>query len=767
MNASLDLPDVTLCAVDCVNPVLALRALEVSMSHCRFGDVVFLSDTASQYQLDGCRMVNIRRLGSRPDYSHFVIKELGAHLRGSHMLLVQWDGYVVNPGAWRPEFLDHDFIGAPWGFHGDKHCVGNGGFSLRSRRLFDALLDERITDTDPEDEAIGRRYRELLERSHDVRFADASLAGSFSFETTYFNELPFGFHGLFNMWMFLSREELPSFVACLSSQTVSGPQFLRLGQNYLELGRRDEALIVLERRLVVRADDVEARRLLDRCKPATQPASRNAACSCGSGKRYKHCCAQQNPTGATIPSPADPNVLLKVAMEHHQSGRLDDAQALYRRLLDLGSNPIATQYLGVLAMQRGDPVGGEAQIRAAIASNPNVADFHNNLGLCLRLQNRYEDAVSAYQQAVALDPSYVPGWNNLGLDLQALNRVDEATMQFRRAIALQPDFAEAHWNLGLSLLAMGNYADGWREYEWRLRCRPFTEDQLVLRDIRPWQGEKLEGKTLLVRGEQGAGDSFQFVRFLPQLTRQGARVLLDVSPELMELAITADADAIPIDRNAPAPKADFYVNLMSLPFHLGVTIDNLPGSTPYLHASDERVAEWKRRIELYPGPRIGLVWGGAPKHANDRNRSCPLAMLRPLLDLSEFTWFSLQKGPPADQLRDLHLDQIVDLGPQLTTYADTAAVLMALDLLIAVDTSVVHLAGALGQPAWVMLPFAPDWRWMLDRGDSPWYPSLRLYRQSALGDWGSIVSRLLDSITSARHRPTLAPVELTSLYGQP
>lgn len=752
-----DLSSVTLCAVDCANPLLALRALDLCARQCRFAEVLFLSDSVDRYQLAGCRIELIPRIGSRAEYSRFILKELGRYCRTEHLLLVQWDGYIINPDAWRPEFLEYDYIGAPWGWYQDGHRVGNGGFSLRSRRLLEALLDEAIVDLDPEDEAIGRRYRTLLESKHGIRFAPEEMASEFSFETTYPKGRPFGFHGLFNMWMVIPPQDLADFVATLGSGSVSGPQFLRLGQNYLELGRRQEAAIVLKRRMEVTPADAEAQRLLALATQAVQQPSagsgsrapgRNEPCPCGSGKRYKQCCgslgADRSPASPVQREPGNAEAgLLQAAMARHQAGRLDDAEALYRQTLQANpANAVAQQYLGVLAMQRGNPVQGEALIREALATRPDIPDFHNNLGLCLRLQNRLDEAVLAYRQAIALNPDYAVGHNNLGLDLQALGQVQEARKHFEQALALQPQFAEAHWNLGLACLALGDLARGWAEYEWRLRCQPFVNDGLVLAGVPAWQGQPLAGKTLLVRREQGAGDTLQFLRFVPELIRRGARVLVDVTPDLAELAGTVAPAVELVDRAAPLPPVDYYINLMSLPYRLGITLDNLPSTVPYLRPDAARVAAWQARLASFPGQRIGLVWAGNPKHKNDHNRSCPLAALQPLFGLPDVAWFSLQKGEHAKQLAGLPHGHITDLGAELNSFADTAAALQALDLLITVDTSVAHLAGALGRPAWVLLPYAPDWRWMLERDDSPWYPSLHLFRQRSAGDWVGVIERL-------------------------
>lgn len=722
-----DLPQVTVCAIDCVNPLLALRALDISLHECRFADAVFLSDTADRYQLPGCRMVKIPRIASRAEYSRFVIKELGRHFRTSHLLVIQWDGYVINGKAWQEAFLEYDYIGAPWGFHTDQHRVGNGGFSLRSRRLFDALQDRDIVELDPEDDAIGRRYRPLLEGRHGIRFPSEDLARAFSFESMMPNGPPFGFHGLFNMWMVIPPHLLAEFVGALAPSSVTGPQMLRLGKNYIDLKRTEEAAIVLRRRLQVVPGDQEARQLLDRLG------------------------ADGSAVVPAVPAPpaADEGSLLQVALAHHQAGRLAEAETGYQRVLQLnGSNAVARQYLGVLAMQRGEPLKGETLIREAIAAMPGVPDFHNNLGLCLRQQDRLREAVLAYRQALALNPGYLPARNNLGLDLMAQAQVPEAAAEFEQAIAAEPKFAEAHWNLGLALLTLGELPRGWREYEWRLQCQPFGDDGLNLAGVAPWRGEPLAGKTLLVRREQGAGDTAQFLRFLPRLCDQGARVLLHVRPEMAVLARSVDPRVELVDPAALPPAPDYYANLLSLPRWLEVTLDALPGPMPYLHADPARSDVWRDRLAGYSGRRIGLVWGGNPKHKNDRNRSCPLAVFKPLLELPGISWFSLQKGEPARQLADIEPGKIVDLGAEFQDFADTAAALEALDLLITVDTSVAHVAGALGRPAWVMIPRAPDWRWLLDREDSPWYPSLRLFRQEGVSGWHGVRDRIAEALAA-------------------
>lgn len=416
-----ELPSVTLCAVDCLNPMLALRALDICGLQCNFGDVVFLSDTANQYKLDGCRMEVIPRIGSVAEYSRFVLKELGRYCNTEHMLLVQWDGYIINPQSWRPEFLEYDYIGAPWGWLQDDLCVGNGGFSLRSRRLFDALLDDEIIDLDPEDEAIGRRYRPLLESKYGIRFAPKVVAAAFSYETTYPEGAPFGFHGLFNMWAALPQQELAGFVAALANPSVASLQYIQLCKNYIELGCIEEAKMLLMQRLEVDADDVEAATLLASLSspqaglpPEQSLLGRNSPCPCGSGKRYKLCCgaiSEDLPAGTPLPA-GQIGFLLHNAMTHHHDGRLAEAEAGYHMILERQpKNATAMQYLGVLTRQRGDPIRAHQLNRRALDLRSYAADFLINLGMCLRLKGRLKEAEVCDSQAAALRLDYVPAQN--------------------------------------------------------------------------------------------------------------------------------------------------------------------------------------------------------------------------------------------------------------------------------------------------------------------------------------------------------------------
>ncbi len=417
-----DLPSVTLCAVDCLNPGLALRAIDICGLQCNFGDVVFLSDTASRYKLDGCRMVDIPRIGSVAEYSRFVVKELGRYFNTEFVLLVQWDGYIINPQSWRPEFLDYDYIGAPWGWYQDNHRVGNGGFSLRSRLLLDALRDEDIVALEPEDEAIGRRYRPLLEAKYGIRFAPEEIAEAFSYETVSPKGDPFGFHGLFHMWSVLPQQELQGFIAALANSSVASRQYFQLCKNYVELGCLEEAAVMLKRRMQVVPDDSESRELLAALSspqagvpPALAMLGRNDPCPCGSGKKYNECCGEiRESQSAAAPPPAGQIAFhLHNAMAHHHAGRLAEAEAGYRLVLEhKPKNATALQYLGVLSRQRGDNLRARQLNRRALDLRSYMADFLINLGAGLRRKGRMKEAQACDSYVAAIRPHDIPAHNN-------------------------------------------------------------------------------------------------------------------------------------------------------------------------------------------------------------------------------------------------------------------------------------------------------------------------------------------------------------------
>jgi tetratricopeptide (TPR) repeat protein len=740
----LELSSVTLCCVDTVNPELALRALRFSTSRVRFARALFLTDRAAD--APGIEVRSIAPLASREAYSEFVLKELVDHIDTGHVLLIQWDGYVVNPDAWHEPFLGCDYIGAKWSWHDDAHRVGNGGFSLRSRKLLAALRDPRIQLTGPEDETICRTFRPLLEHEYGIVFGSEALADAFAFEASYPLGKPFGFHGLFNFCRFMPAQELADLVPLFSSEIARSPQLLQLARNCMALGQWRPAAAIFLRILEVEPAHAEAAAALPlaaRNAAAGPAAGRNDPCPCGSGKRYKHCHgASTNVAVATAPL----EQRLREAIGLHQRGSSADkvsAETIYRDVLAAQpDNALALHFLGVIHYQRGELAAALPLLERAIALQPAEAEFHNNLGLALAASDRENDAIAAYRAALLLKPDHASAWNNLGLALQSRNEVGDAIDAFRRALAIVPGFAHARWNLSLACLLGGQFAEGWRDYDARLELPELGRDRH--RFPGPlWDGSSPAGKTLLVYPEQGLGDAVQFARYATLVSAAGARCVIRC-PEVLAPLFTSIPGIAQVSRDGePLPAYDAHLPLLSLPRIFGTTGESIPAAVPYIAVPEAKRAAARETVGPFATKRrIGVCWAGNPAHGNDRHRSIALTTLASLFAVPGIAWFSLQQGGPASQIAAARGAQNIVPLPVGIPLVDTAALIGELDLIITVDTSIAHLAGALARPAWVLLPFAPDWRWQLGREDSPWYPTLRLFRQSRPRDWPSVIARV-------------------------
>jgi len=389
-----------------------------------------------------------------------------------------------------------------------------------------------------------------------------------------------------------------------------------------------------------------------------------------------------------------------------------------------------------------------ADFEAALAAGPNPIVFYNR-GLALAALGRPAEAVASYDRTLALMASHAGAWSSRGVALQALNRHADAIASFDRAIALEPDFADAHFNKSLALLAMGDYPRGQTEYEWRWKRS--GAEHLRHNFGRPvWSGDdQLQRRTILLHAEQGLGDTIQFARYAPLLGRAGATIVLETHPELKPLLARLAGVRSVIARGEARPAHDVHCPLGSLPLAFKTELSSVPAEIPYVSADAERIARWRPRLEALGGPRVGLVWAGNAAHANDRNRSVPLALLRALWGADAARVVSLQRDLRAGDAEMLAAAPVLHLGPELADFDDTAAVVAGCDLLITVDTSVAHLAGAMGRPVWLLLPFSCDWRWTAASDRSPWYPSARLYRQPQPGDWESVVARVASDLPAA------------------
>jgi Flp pilus assembly protein TadD len=436
-------------------------------------------------------------------------------------------------------------------------------------------------------------------------------------------------------------------------------------------------------------------------------------------------------------APGDDDILAALAHAQAQMGRWENA------LETLTKRPPTADVLADRALalnEMGRHKEAETTANEALTIQPDHADALNALGLALNGQARLRDAEAIFRHMAdaGLGINNL-GLNNLGNVLKKQGRLDEAAACYRALLAQYPDAADIHFNLAHTLLLGGDLRQGFAEYEWRLTGGAAA---LPVRDLdRPrWHGEDWGDKTLLIHAEQGFGDTIQFARFLPELARRG-RVVAEIPRALVEAIGSVAGDARIVAKGDPLPAFDLHCPLISVAHELNIGLDDLDGR-PYLSADPRKAARWAERLN-HNALRIGVVWAGNPSHADDRNRSMAPSHLAPLWTIPGISWFSLQKDTP------IHPPSVPgpDLTPELGSFADSAAVLVNLDLLITVDTAMAHLAGALGVPCLLLLAHAPDWRWLLGRDDSPWYDSLRLIRQPRPGDWQSVVAEIKAYLT--------------------
>ena len=500
--------------------------------------------------------------------------------------------------------------------------------------------------------------------------------------------------------------------------------------------------------------------------------------------------------------------LFEQAIQHHQVGQLEQAKRKYQEILD--TNPQhadSSHLLGLVEYQYGNYVKAIEHIQQAVLIspeqpvflnnlgnvlkeigeldrsvqayqqaleiNPQYAEAHNNLGNVLKEMDRLDESLHAYQQALKINPQFVEGYYNIGVFFQEQRKVKESAQAYQKAIQIQPDYVEAHINLGVVLreqvrlkesiqahqkaiqiqpdyeeahinlaitfLLQGQLTAGWREFEWRRsRKRDFK---------RPlWDGTPLNGKSILIYAEQGFGDTIQFVRYIDLLPDANTIIIVVCQPELKTLFKSINRIDTLVTKGEDIPDSDVHVPLLSLPYMFNTTLDTIPSRIPYLYLNPE--ADSVFHLDDSHDLKIGIVWAGRPTHANDNNRSIDLKWFKCLLDIRNCEFFSLQVGERREDIKQHGCHHTIkDLGEQFTDFHHTASAILQLDLVISVDTAVAHLAGALGKAVWTLLPFVPDWRWMLDRSDSPWYPSMTLFRQKETGDWRPVFEQLRLALT--------------------
>jgi Flp pilus assembly protein TadD len=465
--------------------------------------------------------------------------------------------------------------------------------------------------------------------------------------------------------------------------------------------------------------------------------------------------------------------ILSEADQSREAGRIEEAKALYLQILSLDVRHAPSLFgLGTIAQNAGNSEVAEKMFRRAIAIDNKDAEYHFALGIALQTQGKLDEAIGEFRRVLELDAAHRLALFRLGNTLQLVGKLDEAIAAYQEILEIDPESPDAEfntgnvrrlqgrlgearehylkalqfdpgnfdarWNLGLLDLLEGNYPAGWLNYEARHQrttpnLRRFTQPQ--------WKGEPLNGERILLHAEQGLGDTIQFLRYVPMVNAAGGRVVLDVPAEVRRLAAAMEDVAAVIATGEAIPEFDWQCPLLSLPLAFGTTLDTIPNDVPYLVVPNEPQEAAAKRAWTEHGLRVGLVWAATTRQFEDSDRSIPLSLFESVLSSPNTNFFSLQLGSPARELDGQRIP-ITDLRDAIHDFADTAALISHLDLVITVDTSVAHVAGALGKPTWVLLPFSSDWRWLVNRDDSPWYPTARLFRQPSPRDWRSVLEQV-------------------------
>jgi tetratricopeptide (TPR) repeat protein len=439
--------------------------------------------------------------------------------------------------------------------------------------------------------------------------------------------------------------------------------------------------------------------------------------------------------------------------------RFPEALESFDRVIALDSANALAHY------NRGNVLDAMKRFEEAIASYDQAVALcgddpraWNNRGNSLSALGRFEEALASYDRAIMLLPDYADAFTNRANALMNLKRLDEALASYDRAIALKPEYAEAHWNRGLCRLLIDHRLEGWADYEWRWKTEQLAPERREFKQAQWFGDADITGRTILLHAEQGFGDAIMAARYIRCVIEQGARVIVEapaaLQPLLAEIEGVAQGAAQVVIKGSPLPAFDLHCPLMSLPLAFRTTLSTIPAQSPYLSVPKTHAAKWLQRLPRAATPRVGISWAGNPSFKHDDWRSIGLRNMLPLLARTDVQFVSLQKflrDGDADILR-AH-PHILHLGDEIETFADTAAIMSTLDLVISSDTAIVHLAGALGRPLWILLAFVPDWRWLLDRNDSPWYPTARLFRQSRHGDWQGVVAELVRELSALQRSP--------------
>jgi len=484
---------------------------------------------------------------------------------------------------------------------------------------------------------------------------------------------------------------------------------------------------------------IDAYRRAISLKPDYAEAYANMAGTLQSQGQYA--AAVENCKKAIQLQPALAEAYYNLANILRQQGRHDEAIENYQQMIRLRPDfAMAYGNLAVTLKEQGRDAEAIEGYKQAIRFMPADATLRHDLGAVLKDCGRYDEATENYKQAIRLDPDYAEAYNSLGVAMKERGRCAEAIENYEQAIRLKPDYADAHWNRSLALLLSGRISEGWKEYQQRYDDLNTTASLYYSKETL-WDGSSFAGKTLFVRYQQGLGDNIQFIRYLPMVKERGGTVIYETKKPLTDLLrrLSRIDELVEVSSDGrPAADFDLHVSLLDLPRVFGTTIETIPSNVPYLYADPAKAQVWQNRI-VRKDLAVGIVWAGAAAHRNDRNRSCTLVDFAPLAEIDGIRLYGLQKGNGSEQA-DMSSAEIIAANPgeEFEDFTDTAAAIENMDLVVSVDTAVLHLAGAMGKPVWALLPYAPDWRWMLKRQDSPWYPTMKLFRQKSPGCWPDV-----------------------------
>ncbi len=617
-------------------------------------------------------------------------------------------------------------------------ALNNRGIALSALKRFDEALasyDQAIATRPDFIEALlnrGNTLQELQRYDEALASFDRAIAMRPDHAVAYYNRA--------NMLHALDRfdEALASYDRALALRPGYAEALINRGVTLHALDRFVDALASYDAAVVQ--------------WPGSDAAFANRGMALQALKRFDEALASYDRALALRPDSAE--ALGSRGVTLHALRRYDEALASYDRALALRpDNAEVHVNSSVTLFELKRFTEALASSGRALALRPDYPEAHSSRGNALSMLKRFDDAMADYDRALALRPDYAEAHTNLGVALHALKRFDDALQYHERAVAARPDFAEAHYNEGLCRLLTGDFERGWAKHEWWRDIEHFKHTKRNFVQPRLTESQEIAGKTILLHAEQGFGDTIQFCRYLPRIAALGGRVILEVQRPLRDLMQTLPGAAHILSKGDPLPDFDMHCPMLSLPLVFGTELATIPRETPYLRASAQTAADWSARLPSKTRPRIGLAWSGRPEHNNDQNRSIDLASFLSPLEGIDATLVSLQRDVrAADAFVLKERSDVIHFGEELKDFSDTAALAANLDLVIAVDTSVAHLAGALAKPVWVLLPFIPDWRWLLDRNDSPWYPTARLFRQDGSRQWDSVFGRLRAALDDFLHR---------------